>query len=428
MTSTLLIKIAFCLYNIGWIVVIPALRLNKRLAEGFRQRTLREKLPEADLWIQAASVGEAFLAEELLSNIKTDKPVRVLVTSNTSQGIEILKRAISKITLNNKNLTAFAAYFPFDKPAIMARAVRNIGPKIMVLLESEIWPAHLSSLKKYGCKILIINGRITAKSLSRYLLWPSLWRTLKPDKILAISKKDAERFATLFGKDRVDVMPNIKFDRLVSIESTPEIKNPLESVVPPKSPFLVLGSVRQEEENLVEKIILGIHRSQPDSIIGLFPRHINRIQHWENTLSRLTIPCVLRSQTRHLASRGTVILWDTFGELSLAYKISRAAFVGGSLAPLGGQNFLEAIIYGVVPVIGPSWENFAWIGSEIVEKGFVRIAADWKEVLSILTEDLKKPKASDKVCEEANRYLKDRQGGTAIACRLIQEFLNNSKK
>ena len=405
-------------------MVIPALRLNKRLAEGFRQRTLREKLPEADLWIQAASVGEAFLAEELLSNIKTDKPMRVLVPSNTSQGLEILKRAISEIALNNKNLTAFAAYFPFDKPAIMAQAVRNISPKIMILLESEIWPGHLASLKKYGCKILIINGRITAKSLSRYLFWPSLWRTLKPDKILAISKKDAERFATLFGKDRVDVMPNIKFDRLVSIESTPEIKNPLESVVPLKSPFLVLGSVRQEEENLVEKIVLGIHRSQPGSIIGLFPRHISRIQHWKNALSRLTIPWVLRSQTKHLASPGTVILWDTFGELSLAYKISRAAFVGGSLAPLGGQNFLEAIIYGVVPVIGPSWENFAWIGSEIVEKGFVRIAADWKEVVSILTEDLKKPKASDKVCEEANRYLKGRQGGTAIACRLINEFLN----
>jgi len=428
MTSTLIRKTAFCLYNLVWSVVIPALRLNKRLAEGFRQRTLREKLPLADLWIQAASVGEAFLAEELLSNIKTDKPVRILVTSNTSQGIEILKRAISEVTLNNKNLTAFAAYFPFDKPVIMAQAVRNINPKIMVLLESEIWPGHLSSLKKYGCKILIINGRITSKSLSRYLFWPSLWRTLKPDKILAISKKDAERFATLFGKDRVDVMPNIKFDRLVSIESTPKIKNPLESVVPPKSQFLVLGSVRQEEENLVEKIILGIHRSQPGSIIGLFPRHINRIQHWKNALSRLTIPWVLRSQTKHLASHGTVILWDTFGELSLAYKISRAAFVGGSLAPLGGQNFLEAIIYGVVPVIGPSWENFAWIGSEIVEKGFVRIAADWKEVVSILTEDLKKPKASDKVCEEANRYLKDRQGGTAIACRLIHEFLNNFKK
>ncbi len=427
MTNTLLIKTAFCLYNIGWVVAIPALRLNKRLAEGFRQRTLREKLPEADLWIQAASVGEAFLAEELLNNIKTDKPVRVLVTSNTSQGIEILKRAISEVTLNNKNLTAFAAYFPFDKPAIMAQAVRNISPKTMVLLESEIWPGHLASLKKYGCKILIINGRITSKSLSRYLFWPSLWRTLKPDKILAISKKDAERFATLFGKDRVDVMPNIKFDRLVSIESTPEINNPLESVVPPKSPFLVLGSVRQEEENLVEKIISGIHRSQPGSIIGLFPRHINRIQHWENALSRLNIPWILRSQTKHLASHGTVILWDTFGELSLAYKISRAAFVGGSLAPLGGQNFLEAIIYGVVPVIGPSWENFAWIGSEIVEKGLVRIAADWKEVADILSEDLKKPKASDKVCEEANRYIKDRQGGTAIACRLIHESLNNFK-
>ncbi len=405
-------------------MAIPALRLNKRLAEGFRQRTLREKLPEADLWIQAASVGEAFLAEELLSNIKTDKPVRVLVTSNTSQGIEILKRTISEITLNNKNLTAFAAYFPFDKPAIMAQAVRNISPKIMVLLESEIWPGHLASLIKYGCKILIINGRITSKSLSRYLFWPSLWRTLKPDKILAISKKDAERFATLFGKNRVGVMPNIKFDRLDSKESPPNTKNPLETIISHETPFLVLGSVRQEEEHLIEKIIADILPRQPETVIGLFPRHMQRMKYWEDTLSRLSIPWILRSKTTHPVSPGTVILWDTFGELSLAYKLSKAAFVGGSLVPLGGQNFLEAVVCGVVPVIGPSWENFAWVGSEIMNEGLVKIADDWKEVADTLVKGIENPTSHETVRKSALEYLKDRRGGRETACRLIHEFLN----
>ncbi len=428
MVNRLSIKTAFQLYNIGWNIAIPALRLNKRLAEGFRQRTLREKLPEADLWIQAASVGEAFLAKELLDNFKPSNPTRILLTSNTSQGIGILEQAASKITPNNRGINTFTAYFPFDKPTIMARAVRDISPKIMVLLESEMWPAHMAALKKIGSKILIINGRITSKSLSRYLIWPSLWRTLMPDKILAISKNDAQRFAMLFGKNRVGVMPNIKFDRLDSKESSPNTKNPLETIIFHGTPFLVLGSVRQEEEHLIKKIIADILHRQPETNIGLFPRHMHRIKHWKNTLSSMAIPWVLRSDTRNIVSPGTVILWDTFGELSFAYKISKAAFVGGSLAPLGGQNFLEAIMCGVVPVIGPSWENFAWIGSEIVGKGLVRIAGGWKEVVSILTKDLKKPKASDKVCGEANLYLKDRQGGTAIACHLINEFFNNFKK
>ena len=406
-------------------MAVPALRLNKRLAEGFNQRTLRENLPEADIWIQAASVGEAFLAKELFDNFKPSNPTRILVTSNTSQGINILEQAVSEITPNNRGIVAFTAYFPFDKPTIMARAVSDISPKIMVLLESEMWPGLMAALKKNGCKILIINGRITSQSLSRYLLWPSLWRMLSPDKILAISENDAQRFAKLFGKNRVDIMPNIKFDRIGSMESTLVKKNPLKSIIPFEIPFLVLGSVRHEEEDLIEKIIADILHKQPETVIGLFPRHMHRIKHWKKTLSRMAIPWVLRSETRHIASPGTVILWDTFGELSFAYKISKAAFVGGSLAPLGGQNFLEAVTCGIVPVIGPSWENFAWVGSEIINQGLVKIAADWKEVTDALTKGIKNPPSHKTIRKSAFEYLKNRQGGTENACRLIHQFLNN---
>jgi 3-deoxy-D-manno-octulosonic-acid transferase len=153
---------------------------------------------------------------------------------------------------------------------------------------------------------------------------------------------------------------------------------------------------------------------------------MHRIKYWENALDRLAIPWALRSKTEKHVSCGTVILWDTFGELTLAYELSKAAFVGGSLAPLGGQNFLEALTCGVVPVIGPSWENFAWVGHEIVEQGLVRNAADWNEVADILVEGVKKSPSHEKVREAALRYVKDRQGGTIRACRLIAEFLNNT--
>jgi len=295
----------------------------------------------------------------------------------------------------------------------------------MILIESEMWPGHMAALKKCGCKILVINGRITSKSLSRYLVWPSLWHTLRPDKILAISENDAQRFSTMFGKDRVNVMPNIKFDRLESMESTPDQKNPLESILPDEIPFIVLGSVRQEEEHLVEKIIIEILGRKPKSIIGLFPRHMHRIKYWKDALNHLAIPWVLRSETRQIASPGTIILWDTFGELSFAYKISEAAFVGGSLAPLGGQNFLEAVTCGVIPVIGPSWDNFAWVGFDILNKGLVKIAADWKEVTDTLVKGIENPQSHETVQKSAFKYLENRRGGTEIACRLINQFLNN---
>lgn len=427
MSNNLLKKAAFWLYNLGWGLAIPVLRLNERLAEGFEQRQLQHNPPSpADLWIQAASAGESYLAWTLLKNLRPARPVRVMITSNTTQGMEILERAIDDIIPNNRGVSACTAYFPFDKPAIMEKAVSNICPKTVVLLESEMWPGLLAALKRHGCKTLIINGRITTKSLKRYLAWPSFWHALRPDKILAVSENDAKRFAMLFGRERVDVMPNMKFDRLARTNPVACTKNPLEKIVRPGTPLLVLGSVRREEEPVVEKIILDIHDRQPKAVIGLFPRHMYRIKHWEKALDRLAIPWTLRSKTEKHLPFGTVILWDTFGELTLAYELSNAAFVGGSLAPLGGQNFLEALTCGVVPVIGPSWENFAWVGREIVEQGLVRNAANWKEVADILVEAVKKSPSHKEVREAALRYVRDRQGGTTRACCLIAKFLNNT--
>ena len=139
----------------------------------------------------------------------------------------------------------------------------------------------------------------------------------------------------------------------------------------------------------------------------------------------MTVPWVLRSRTKQMVSHGTVILWDTFGELSQAYEISKAAFVGGSLAPLGGQNFLEAVTCGVIPVIGPSWENFAWVGSEIINQGLVKVAADWEEVTDALSKGIINSPPHETIRKSAFEYLKDRQGGTEIACRLIHQFQNN---
>ncbi len=421
MSKNIAEKAAFRFYNLAWGLAIPFLRRNRRLAEGFRQRTLRDKVPEkADVWIQAASAGESYLAWSLLKSLEPAYPIRVLLTSNTSQGFEILERAVCDVA-SDGNMTAHAAYFPFDKPAIMEVAVRSIQPKVMVLLELEIWPGLLSALKRHDSKILIINGRITPKSLRRYLAWPSLWRSLKPDKVLAISENDAERFASLFGKEQVEVMPNIKFDRIG--DPAAHAENPLRKMFPPDMSLTVLGSTRREEEPLIEKIISDIHRRNPQGVIALFPRHIHRVKHWESALTQLAIPWALRSRAEGAVSPGTLILWDTFGELSLAYGLSKAVYVGGGLAPLGGQNFLEPLTCGIIPVIGPSWENFAWVGQEIVDQGLVRVAADWKEVADILTETIENPKPYEKVCEATLRYVKDRQGGTYLACCLINSFL-----
>ena len=424
MDSSIIAKSTFTVYDIGWWLALPFLRRNKRLVEGFGQRTLQVLPPRADIWIQAASVGESFLAQEIIQQLRPPDPIDMLLTTNTAQGMEILEKATAEPGRHTGIRNVNTAYFPFDRPRIMHRAVARIRPKVMVLLESEMWPAHLAALKDAGVPVLLINGRITAKSLQRYLLWPSLWRRLRPDRVMAVSEADARRFGELFGPQHVTVMPNIKFDRLK--EQPPETDQNarrLTVFLPADKPLLVLGSIREQEENAVQKMILAVQRRHPHAVIGLFPRHQHRLAAWKSFLEKQRLPFHLRSQTDRPPEGGAVVLWDTFGELAPAYSLATAAFVGGSLAPLGGQNFLEPLISGVRPVIGPFWETFQWVGSEIIELGLVQEVADWRAASETLCRDLTQPAAKDQVRRDALRYIEARRGGTAAACELIGQHL-----
>ena len=426
MSDVLIPRIAFGLYNLLWSCALPWLRLNQRLAEGYQQRSLNSMPPAADIWIQAASVGESYLALEIIKTLKIARAVKILVTSNTSQGVDILNRDLADHKKAKEKIKVSVGYFPFDKPALMRQAVGAIRPAVMVLLETEIWPGLLRALKNYDCRTIIVNGRITDKSLKRYLLWPSIWPGLRPDRVLAISPADADRFKQLFGPDGIETMPNIKFDRMASSTISADNQNTIKNLVPSAMTFVVLASVRRQEEPLVKNIINEIFRGRPQTVIGLFPRHLHRIQSWQKALNQAGIRWSLRSEAKTPETAGTVILWDSFGELLQAYRLCSAAFVGGSLAPLGGQNFLEALICGIRPVIGSSWHNFSWVGAEIIDTGLLRIAGDWQKVTAQLLKDMQNPPPREEIIKNTLQYIKARQGGAEMACRAIAASLKMS--
>jgi len=416
-------KAFFLLYTLVWKIALPFLKFNHRLCIGYNERILKYTVPRADIWIQAASAGEAFLAEELVKRLRPGNPIKILLTTNTRQGMEIFEKIEKAPFLINSNISICSAYFPFDMPRLMIDAVSKINPRVMILLETEIWPGLLSAVKAHECKLIIINGRLKQKNLNRYGIWPSLWKNLAPDSILAMSEKNVNRYKTLFGKAIVDSMKNIKFDRLNPEAFNSIRENALTDILPENRLFVVLGSVRQEEEPLIEKIIKDIHVRKPNAVIGLFPRHMHRIKHWQKRLTQLSLPWLLKSETDAPVPAGTIIVWDTFGELQTAYALANAVFVGGSLAPLGGQNFLEPLIYGVVPVIGPSWENFAWVGERIVKENLLSVESDWKGVSDKLIKNLTDPIPRSRISRSAVQYVKDRQGGAEQACRLINGYL-----
>ncbi|QJB58200.1 glycosyltransferase N-terminal domain-containing protein [Pseudodesulfovibrio sp. zrk46] len=425
--SQFAIKSALAVYSVAWKAALPLLKLNHRLKEGWEQRTLADGMPaQAHLWIQAASGGEAYLAWEVLKNLKLqfDQTLRVLVTTNTRQGYDTLCRAAKEINESRQGIAVQPWYFPFDSPAIMQRMVAYVRPTAALILETEIWPGFLNACKKQGVRVLLANGRMTTKSLGGYLSWPELFRTLGPEKVMAVSKTDGRRFGTLFGRDRVWVMPNIKFDRMAGAGPMARKDNPLKDLIPTRSDFVVFGSVRKQETTPVKKIARALVRYRTKAIIGVFPRHMHHVPIWGKALDSAGLTWTLRSEMTGPAKPGTAILWDTFGELVPAYGLAKAAFVGGSLAPLGGQNFLEPLTCGVTPVTGPHWTNFAWVGRDIIDEGIAHEGEDAEHVLNLLIDILDNTKPRKEVVKEAKAYIRDRQGGAKAVSKQVAEFLN----
>ncbi|MDJ0781008.1 MAG: glycosyltransferase N-terminal domain-containing protein [Desulfosarcinaceae bacterium] len=416
-------------YDRLWRLLIPLLKFQRRLAVGYDQRCLSAAaaLPPAHLWWQAASAGEAFLAVSLASALHLSRPTRLLVTTQTRQGYDILMQQAQIQDKRNAPLRMTVRYLPFDRPALMRRAVAQVRPRLAVLLETELWPGFMGALKSARIPLAVINARMGPRSQRHYRLRPSLWRALRPEVVMALSADDARRFASVFGSAGVTTMPNIKFDRVNTTASEPSPE--LRQLVSAHHPLVVLGSVRRAEEAQVAELISALHRRHPTAILALFPRHMERLGSWQRHLKRRSLPWILRSKANGadvVLNSGGILLWDTFGELGAAYALARGAYVGGSLVPLGGQNFLEPLAQGIRPVIGPYWDNFAWVGRGLIRAGLVQEVGDPAGAFQALCTALERP-SSDKdkavVRSALDAYLASRRGGSAQAAGLIRRYL-----
>ncbi len=399
------------IYDIAWWLVIPFLRFSRRLKEGYEARCLKKvDFGKADIWIHAASAGESYLARQILKTLVMPEKLMILVTTNTSQGKEILEKPLPTCEHD-----CTVAYVPFDRPSLVRKAIAIADPGLLVLIESEIWPGLLSEMKKAGKIVIVVNGRMTEKSFSGYLKVPFLWPHLKPETILAISEDDRKRFATVFDHDTTFHVPNLKFDRMD--------KCIIEEREKSTDPFLVLASIRKEEEDEVLYLIEQLLQKVPNLQIGLFPRHMHRLPDWAKLLTDKKIDWELKSQIHGTCGAHRVILWDVFGELGKAYRMADAAFVGGSLAPLGGQNFIEAFMNGVIPVTGPHLSNFLWAGDEVFEEGLVKKGSTREEVVELLLETLENTIERTIIQDKANTYIASKQGGSVETCRYIRGIL-----
>ncbi len=302
------------------------------------------------VWVHAVSVGEVIAASELVRAL-SDAGCLIAVSTTTRSGQELARKRF-------KNSVVF--YMPLDAAWIVRRYLRAMRPRLVVMMESELWPNLIHTCAASGIPLAVANARVSDRSFPRYLRLRPVWKPLlrEVSLFLAQSEETASRLLRMgVLPQRIVVAGNVKYD--VRTRTLTPLTRATRALTP--LPIVVAGSTLPGEEEAVLNAFAVLRRTAPDTILLLAPRHKERFDSVRTLLQKSGNSFLLCSQiqpnTPPLAS-GTVLLLDTIGDLASMYSLATAAFVGGSLVEKGGHNPLEPAQYGVPVLMGKSYENF----------------------------------------------------------------------
>jgi 3-deoxy-D-manno-octulosonic-acid transferase len=339
-------------------------RATGKYVHTFRERMARTDAPGSDvpsIWVHAVSVGEVIVARPLIERLAArfpDTPVFVSTTTITGQ-------SVAQNTLPDVDGLFFA---PFDWPRPVRRTLARLQPRLLVLVETEIWPNLIHEARRRGVRIAIVNGRISSRSFPRYRrVRRLLTRVLhEVDLFLMQGEAHAARVRDIGAPpDRVRTTGNLKFDSLSRTGASDRLKY----LIPSGGPLWVAGSTTEGEEVLVLAAYVKLREEIPGLRLLLAPRHPERFGEAEEAAHQAGLSCVCRSTLLTPWNGADVLLLDTLGELAQVYSLASVVFVGGSLVPRGGHNVLEAAIHGKAVVVGPHMENFQEIAELFIAGG-----------------------------------------------------------
>jgi 3-deoxy-D-manno-octulosonic-acid transferase len=354
--------------------------LSERL--GFVPGRLREGDSRKTIWVHAVSVGEVLAASRLVNELSACAPqYRVLLSTTTQTG----QRLARERTGSNHTF-----YFPLDFPWIVRRYLRSLDPVLLVLVETEFWPNLLTACRRSSIPVAVVNGRISDRSLPRYLRLRAIWKKILSGVsiVMAQSEEDAKRLKAIGAPSgRVSFAGNLKFD--VRSAEPAAITTMLREKLVPGTRVLVCGSTLDGEEEILLDGFQQLLKIFPDCVMILAPRHPERFARVAGLLKNRKERFVRRSNWMKRPAKikpGTVILLDSIGELASVYALASVAFVGGSLVPGGGHNPLEPAQFAVPVVMGSHYANFRAIIDTLLQAEGLKLAT--KETLVPMIENL----------------------------------------
>ena len=333
------------------------------------------------VWVHAVSVGEVQAAEPLVRQLLRRYPTTpVVVTTVTPTGA-----ARARALFGDE---VHVRYVPLDLPGAVRRFFDRIGPRVAIIMETELWPNLFAECGRRGIPLVLASARVSPRSVKRYRKLVPLFReTLSHGIVIAAqSGDDAERFRSIGAHpDRTFVTGNIKFDFELRAD-VPQLGREWRGVNAARRPVWVAGSTHEDEEQILLEAHAQLRRKQPDALLVLVPRHPNRFETVATLLARRGAPWCRRSSGGEVPPQAQVLLGDTMGELMTFYAAADVAFVAGSLVPVGGHNLLEPASLGVPILTGPHNFNGEDVYRKMRDAGAVREVHDAAELACALQE------------------------------------------
>jgi len=363
------------LYNFAWtlvlILTLPILSLSKglRISERLGLNLPVNPSRRKSIWIHALSVGEVISAIPLVRAVKAKYPSMPVVFSvKTAQGMDVARRE-----LHGK--VDDLVPMPFDFWWSVSRIFHYIRPSVLILVEGDIWPGLLYYLEKRGVKALLVNGRISPRTLRAYRRFGFIVRPMlnRIELCMMQSEIDRERLIeTGLDKEKIKNTGNIKFDRAWSPMEADE-RDRWQGLLKLRSKDMVwvAGSTHEGENEIILDTFKRLKEYFPGLYLIIAPRRIESAGFIYSLSVDMGLDTALRSDLA--AEKGTtsrdVLILDTIGELERIYGLSLISFVGGSMVPFGGHNLLEPASFGRPVLFGEYTHNFQLMARNLEEAG-----------------------------------------------------------
>jgi len=410
-------------------LLFPVLSVHRKTRNGLLQRLgflpagilTRGRGPT--LWLHGASAGDLLALSPMFAPLRARFPdCRIVLSTTTNSGYMMARERLAR------QIDA-VVYAPYDLWGATRRAVRALRPDLLVLEYTEIWPNLIRSVKRGGGRVALTNGRFSPTHLGRYRTLFSLIGNPLHDIDLFLMREDdeAERALRLGAPlERVWVTGNTKFDALTVPQVTTADEDLRHSLgLPPGARVIIAGSTHEGEE----ESLLGVYRrllvQHPDLRLVIAPRYIDRAGRIVALAQEAGLAAGLRSQENRQGA--PVVVLDTIGELSRAYRLATLVFVGGSFTLRGGQNILEPAAQGRPVLFGPHMENFHDSVQVLVGRGGIQVN-DPDHLYRVISELLARPDTMASLGELAQLAVRQVSGASARNVDHMERLLTTRKR